>query len=244
MEIDYLNGQVWCLTPEQDTPAGEEVTEPKKTPISPAEGTKEKPTVGEIARKHGWKVGRKEVRVIGHGGLPDYRVEENGWILMRAIDYEGIVPQEALDRVRTLISEGIEIKGLLIADDLRRNEPGKIHKFALRAMERARTIDWQKGRTAAIQRASVLASAGSTTATSIAGWMRKKVNEVDWIRFRHVSAKGLKAVAIGAAVVAGAVIALPILALAAAPAAFLTLDPWLIVIDSEDRRWVVAEWWD
>jgi hypothetical protein len=243
MEVDYLKGLEWRLGPAPDTLAVGSA-EPESMPNGLTETINNKMPVSEIAGKYNWKVGRKEVRVIRHGGLLDHPIEEKGWILMNAIDYEGIVPQEALDRVRILIREGVEIRGLVIADDLRKYKPGILERAARPAIDRVRAIEWQKHRATITECCSVSASAVASIASAIGARMKDKAEEINWSEVRSVLWSGVKAVAIVSAVIAVAALALPLLALAAVPAALITVDPWLIVVDSENRWWVVAEWWD
>ena len=279
--LDRLNGVDWCVPLERFCKEDAN-TEPEITTFSPVGMTKAKPSVSEIASKKGWKVGKKEVRVIGHGELTNHPEKVNGWEVMKATDYPGIVPQEALDRVEILLDEGVEIKGLLIADDLRRKKLKQIRQLVFRPIERVRAIEWRKVRAETVRGVKTLASTSSAIATPIVSGAKRKAQEINWKEAKDETVRGiktlastgsaiatpiidglkrtakeinwkevgvvfgkcLKVMAIATAAVVGAVAILPLLALVAIPAGLLTLDPWLIVVDSENRWWVVAEWWD
>jgi hypothetical protein len=205
-----------------------------------------RPTVLSVAQKLGLKVGGKDVREVGHGDMPTagQPVEVGKWLVMQATDYSRIVPQEAIEVVQILLDEGVEIKGLLIADDLRTHRLREFRQRAIGAIHGVRTHDWTKVRTAIVRGASAVASLFSGVAKSLAGGMKRKANEIGWNRIRAIIASSLKVMGIAALCICTAVVALPLLVLMAVPAALVTLDPWLLVVDSENRWFVVAEWWD
>lgn len=204
------------------------------------------PTILDVALKNNWRVGKKRVRVIGGGNMPNpgQYVDLGGWRFMQAADYNGIVPQDALDRIRILSEEGVQIKGIMIADDLRRYKLRKLELLAQKVSNRIRAIDWQKIRTATVKCARGLASVTIAVSAAIVGKLRKKANEIDWNEAKAVLGESLKTLALVTVCVAGVVLALPVIAVAAVPAAAISIDPWLIVIDEADRWWCIAEWWD
>ena len=257
-----------------------------------------KPSVLDVASKFNWKVGNKHVRQVGQGELPDpgQKVKLGGWIVMNATDYNGIVPQDALSRMQILLDEGVEVKGVLIADDLRKLTPKQMRQKALHSVERLRaadwrkvrtdtarristfgvkgsklitpifigirqiarpiqqvtlhsigrvkTIDWQRARTKSLQGVSALSLACTKIVDPISIGIRKKAAEIDWDKVKNVSGSFLMFTVIVAAAIAVVVTILPRFALVTVPIGLLAYDPWLIVVDSENRWWVVAEWFD
>jgi hypothetical protein len=294
--IEVSPGMLWSVVTEQDIARMEQRMVLEKTPFDPSNRADGGKTVDEVASKHGWEVGEKAIRVIGQGEIPTDPVEVNGWKVMKATDYEGIVPQEAIERVKILLDEGVEIKGLLIADDLRKLTPKRIWQMALHTVERLRGADWRKARTDTAQRISTLAATGSKFVNPIfasigrttrpiqqialnaigrvkaVDWqrsrtksaqgisalvlactklvnpiftgMRRKSAETDWNKVKEVSGNIIKVMAIAVVGITVALAILPLLALVAVPFGLLAYDPWLIVVDSENRFWVVAEWFD
>jgi hypothetical protein len=70
-----------------------------------------------IASRHGWD----SVRKVGNGGLINQPVMTNGWLVMPIEMYKNIIPPEGIQQAK-ILTKGIDIKGLLIADDQRNYE--------------------------------------------------------------------------------------------------------------------------
>lgn len=244
MELDILNDKVWRVAPELERGVTEEIAKPNRMPTGFVDNDRENPTVGEVARKHRWKVGRKEARIIGHGDIPNHPVEVNGWIVMRATDFKRIVPQEAIDRVLILMDEGVEIKGLLIADDLKKQKVEQFRNTVSSAIMQGRSFAEQNLRNVQVRATSTASSVTSAINNFIVGEVKPKVNDIDLTEVKKVVEKGFEGTAKVGLFAAGAVASLPLLAILALPVALLSLDPWLLVVDSKSQWWVISEWWE
>ena len=73
--------------------------------------------VFEIAQQKRWK----DCEIFGHGDMITEPMESKGWKLVPADLYEYSIPAEGVDRVLQTINAGVRIKGVIIADDERRN---------------------------------------------------------------------------------------------------------------------------
>lgn len=246
---------VWHVLPDDGEQQKPQSAESKKLTKEPGISIDQKsnlvpsPSVLDIANKMNWKVGTKDVRQIGQGKMPapGQRIEMNGWLVMQATDYSGIVTQEALERVQILLDEGAKIKGLLVADDNRHHKPNQFQIVAGKIKDRVKAIDWGKAKKDISESTKVVATAISAKVASISGQAKEKASEVDWGKVKKTLGTGFKAIAMvmaGVASLAAAALILPLLAIVAAPIALFAIDPWLIVVDEEDRFFVIAEWWD
>lgn len=68
-----------------------------------------------------------QYEVIGGGVMPTIPTQIGDWWVMPAQEYKGKIPKEANEKLFSLINSGVKIKGILIADDLKKVEP-KIQK--------------------------------------------------------------------------------------------------------------------
>jgi hypothetical protein len=219
--------------------------------LNPTKTTK--PTVLEVALKYNWKVGDKGIRQVGHGEMPDpgEQVKLGGWTLMRICSYPGIVTEEALDRAKILLDEGADIKGLLIANDRRSQVLREIRQRLTSVLDTVLSIDWNKHKTTITQGVSTVLSAITSKASALTGQVKTKADEVNWEEVKEVSGKGLRVIGLGIVSIAAGVVVLPIIAAAVLPILAVAVipfaliyDPWLIAVDSENRFWVIAEWYD
>ncbi len=69
----------------------------------------------DFAQKRGWT----DYEVFGYGEMITTPQESKGWKLIPADLYAGTIPEEGVDRVLQIINAGIQIKGIVIADDER-----------------------------------------------------------------------------------------------------------------------------
>ena len=72
--------------------------------------------VFEIAHQKGWK----DCEIFGKGEMITGPLESKGWKLIPADLYEYNIPAQGVVRVLQTIQAGVRIKGIIIADDLRR----------------------------------------------------------------------------------------------------------------------------
>lgn len=76
--------------------------------------------VFEIAAQLGWD----DCEIFGSGDMLTEPQESMGWDLVPADQYKYSIPAEAIGRLHHLINAGIQVKGVIIADDQRsRQEP-------------------------------------------------------------------------------------------------------------------------
>ena len=75
--------------------------------------------VFEIAQQKGWS----DCEIFGSGDMITQPLESMGWKLVPADLYEYSIPAEGVDRVLQIINAGIQIKGVIIADDERGTVP-------------------------------------------------------------------------------------------------------------------------
>jgi len=74
----------------------------------------------EIAARQGWD----DCEIFGSGDMITEPQETMGWDLIPADQYKYSIPTEAISRLHQLINAGIQVKGVIIADDQRsRQEP-------------------------------------------------------------------------------------------------------------------------
>jgi len=69
----------------------------------------------KIAQLDGWT----DCRIFGYGDMIAQPLESLGWKLIPADLYEYSIPAEGVDRILQIINAGVNIKGVIIADDLR-----------------------------------------------------------------------------------------------------------------------------
>lgn len=82
----------------------------------------------------------ENVRKVGDGELITQPVETKGWLVMPPDMYDGIIPREAWD-VAQVLTQGIAIKGFLIADDKRAIDR-KLRRQEI--INRVKSVDWGK----------------------------------------------------------------------------------------------------
>lgn len=82
--------------------------------------------------------GASNVRKVGDGAMIEQSIETNGWLVMPKNMYGGIIPRKGLE-IAEALTEGIPIKGFVVADDKRAVER-RLRKEAL--VSRLRSIDW------------------------------------------------------------------------------------------------------
>jgi hypothetical protein len=75
--------------------------------------------VFEMAHQKGWK----DCEIFGHGEMITSPMESKGWKLIPADLYEYSIPAKGVVRVLQTIQAGVQIKGIIIADDQRRADP-------------------------------------------------------------------------------------------------------------------------
>ena len=75
--------------------------------------------VFEVAAKEGWK----DCEMFGHGDMITQPQESTGWKLIPADQYDHSIPIEAIKRLHQVINAGVQVRGVIIADDERRTEP-------------------------------------------------------------------------------------------------------------------------
>lgn len=63
-----------------------------------------------------------EYEVVGFGEVPTQPVQIGDWWVMPAELYQRKVPKEAYQKLFSLIRQGVKIKGVLIADDMKKIE--------------------------------------------------------------------------------------------------------------------------
>ena len=73
----------------------------------------------EIARKEGWE----DCKIFGHGSMITQPQESMGWKLIPADQYKYSIPTKGVERLHQIINAGIQVQGVIIADDERRTEP-------------------------------------------------------------------------------------------------------------------------
>lgn len=87
-----------------------------------------------IARQFGWD----DCEIFGSGDMITEPQESMGWDLIPGDQYKYSIPDEAVGRLHHLINAGIQIKGVIIADDQRSRqepEPSPEPRFSLPALE-------------------------------------------------------------------------------------------------------------
>lgn len=75
--------------------------------------------VFEIAHQAGWD----DCEIFGYGEMITEPQEIKGWDLIPADLYEYSIPPEGIARLHQVINAGIQIQGVIIADDERSEEP-------------------------------------------------------------------------------------------------------------------------
>src|SRR5512139_743742 len=75
--------------------------------------------VFDIAEQQGWK----DCEVFGSGDMITQPQESKGWKLIPADLYEDSIPPQAVGRLHQVINAGVRVRGVIIADDQRREEP-------------------------------------------------------------------------------------------------------------------------
>jgi hypothetical protein len=83
--------------------------------------------------------GYQNIRRIGNGGLIDRPIKTNGWLVMPPDYYKGIIPPEAW-KVAEHLTRGIPVKGFLVAEDLRREQPPPVGTLRTSKI----SPDWRK----------------------------------------------------------------------------------------------------
>ena len=78
--------------------------------------------LSEIASQNGWT----DVERFWQGEMINTPIDVNGWKLIPADQYEHSIPAEAVERVLLLVNSGVQIQGIVIADDLRIHQVQKI----------------------------------------------------------------------------------------------------------------------
>jgi hypothetical protein len=73
----------------------------------------------EIADQDGWD----DCEIFGYGDMITEPQESMGWKLIPADLYEYSIPVEGVERLRRIINAGVQIQGVIIADDERITEP-------------------------------------------------------------------------------------------------------------------------
>ena len=68
----------------------------------------------KIAQKYGWK----DCKIFGHGDMIIQPLESMGWKLIPANLFEYSIPAEGVDRILQIINAGVQIQGVIIADDM------------------------------------------------------------------------------------------------------------------------------
>lgn len=71
--------------------------------------------VMEIAQSRGWK----DCEIFGYGDMITQPLDSKGWKLIPADLYQYSIPAEGVVRVLEVIQAGVQIKGVVIADDER-----------------------------------------------------------------------------------------------------------------------------
>ena len=74
--------------------------------------------LSEVASQNGWT----DVESFWQGEMITKPMEVNGWKLIPADQYKYSIPSEAVGRVFELLNAGVQIKGIVIADDKRSYE--------------------------------------------------------------------------------------------------------------------------
>ena len=72
--------------------------------------------INDLAAKHGWT----DIEVFGKGDMVGSPKIANHWKLIPADLYESTIPTEATQRVYIAYKAGVQIKGVVIADDERK----------------------------------------------------------------------------------------------------------------------------
>ena len=67
----------------------------------------------------------EEFEVVGSGEMPTEPCQIGEWWVVPAEQYKGKVPKEAQQKLFSIINQGLKIKGVLIADDIREIEQKK-----------------------------------------------------------------------------------------------------------------------
>jgi hypothetical protein len=73
----------------------------------------------KIAQQHGWK----DCEIFGYGDMITTPTESLGWKLFPADLCEYSIPAQGVARILQIISAGVRIQGVIIADDKRRTDP-------------------------------------------------------------------------------------------------------------------------
>lgn len=76
-------------------------------------------TVLAIAEESGWT----GCEIFGRGDMLTQPLESNGWMLVPADLYEYSIPAAGINRVLQVVSAGVRIQGVIIADDLHHKHP-------------------------------------------------------------------------------------------------------------------------
>ncbi|MBN1536195.1 MAG: hypothetical protein JW908_05640 [Anaerolineales bacterium] len=64
-----------------------------------------------------------DYEVIGKGRLPTEPMQIGDWWVVPAHVYNSTIPPEAIGKVFDLINQGVRLRGLLVADDIRKTKP-------------------------------------------------------------------------------------------------------------------------
>jgi len=75
--------------------------------------------VFDIAKMKGWE----DCEVFGSGDMITQPQESKGWKLIPADLYKYSIPMQAVARLHEVINAGVRVRGVIIADDTRREEP-------------------------------------------------------------------------------------------------------------------------
>lgn len=73
----------------------------------------------DIAQQEGWE----ECEIFGYGDMITQPQEANGWKLIPADLYQYTIPTVGISRVHRLLNAGVQIQGVIIADDERDAKP-------------------------------------------------------------------------------------------------------------------------
>ncbi len=76
----------------------------------------------EMVLKIGTQLGWEDCEIFGYGDMITEPQESMGWDLIPADQYKYSIPVEAIGRLHHLINAGIQVKGVIIADDQRSHE--------------------------------------------------------------------------------------------------------------------------
>jgi hypothetical protein len=90
----------------------------------------------KIAQKYGWT----DCKIFGHGDMIVQPLESMGWKLIPADLFEYSIPAEGVVRILQIINAGVQIQGVIIADDKHRIDTQPILKKPGVSLPSARTV--------------------------------------------------------------------------------------------------------